>query len=290
MNSLPISVLIITFKRDVLLKRCLDSLFLQNSLPNEVIIIDNGQSSLTKRLVYGYSNKGVSIHFITNKENNVPQARNMALHLAKNNFCVFLDDDCIASRDWVKVGYIALSINPSVVYCGKSSNINCNQNILGEYEYRQTENFFSKYRKRIGKRIISYFIDTKNCALDKRILLRSEVKFDERFRKLEDIDISYSLASKQIEIRFINQMRVKHHYRTSFFSIIPNYFQIGYYHAVLNSKWGILFNQFSYPYSDAKYLITSKKQISIILCLYRFFVKIPSYLGMFVYKMTPLKQ
>jgi len=277
MITIPISVLIVTYNRNKYLKECLASVFSQNYLPNEIVIIDNAKNVQTKKLVNCYRNKGINILYYGANSNNVPRARNKATRVARNNFVAFLDDDCIASKNWLKIGFIVLKKDSHFFYYGKNMNID-NENKISMYEYKKTEQFFSQFRRETGKMITSFLLDTKNCVFDKRILLEKKVKFDEQFQRLEDIDMSYALAQKNISIQYIAEMKVKHHYKKEIIANMYNYFQIGLYSAKLREKWA---KSQIFPFLRKKTVPFPLMFVDTEQIVYEFFSWIFSYLGYF---------
>ena len=55
MIQLPISVLIITYKRNSFLFECLNSLLKQKYVPQEIIVIDNNGDASTESIINKYS-------------------------------------------------------------------------------------------------------------------------------------------------------------------------------------------------------------------------------------------
>ena len=54
MIQLPISVLIITYKRNSVLFECLNSLLKQKYVPQEIIVIDNNGDASTESIINKY--------------------------------------------------------------------------------------------------------------------------------------------------------------------------------------------------------------------------------------------
>jgi len=86
-----ISVIIPTFNRDKLLKRCINSVLNAIATQDEVIIVDAGTTGQTAALVSKYSDPRV--RYIKQDDAGVSAARNLGMEEAKNDLLAFIDDD-----------------------------------------------------------------------------------------------------------------------------------------------------------------------------------------------------
>lgn len=88
------SVIICTYNRAKVLPRALDSLLSQSELDWEAVIVDDGSSDNTQRVVERYAASCPKIRFHKRKHNRgVAAARNIGVHLGKGKFVTFLDSD-----------------------------------------------------------------------------------------------------------------------------------------------------------------------------------------------------
>lgn len=95
-----ISVLLATKNRSEKLKTCLLSI-LENSFQNfEIILIDQSDTKDTKRIVTGIGSK--KIRYVRMNGMGKAKALNFAVKKSKNEILAFTDDDCIASKNWLK--------------------------------------------------------------------------------------------------------------------------------------------------------------------------------------------
>ena len=85
-----ISVIIPSYNRARLLPRCLASVIGQNYAPAEIIIVDDGSTDTTKKLV---SRCHPEIKLISQKNQGVSAARNAGIRAAKGDWLAFLDSD-----------------------------------------------------------------------------------------------------------------------------------------------------------------------------------------------------
>jgi teichuronic acid biosynthesis glycosyltransferase TuaG len=102
MNAKKFSVIIPCYNETHKLKRAVDSCVNQTTLPYEVIIVDDGSTPETQRVVEEisreYASKNVSCFFFK-KNGGVSGARNKGMEIATGDFYCFLDSDDIWHRD-----------------------------------------------------------------------------------------------------------------------------------------------------------------------------------------------
>ncbi len=87
------SVIIPAFNRVSFLGKCINSVLAQSYTDLEMIIIDDGSTDGTKKLITSY--KDERINYFYQQNHGVAHARNRGLALAKGEFIAFLDSD-----DW----------------------------------------------------------------------------------------------------------------------------------------------------------------------------------------------
>jgi len=109
------SILIPTCNRKDFLKGCLDSLLISiNQLDNvtcEVIVSDDGTANESRRLIqdnYAWAK------WIEGPQKGPAANRNNAAKLAKGDWLIFLDDDCIPDKTLILAYYNHIKSNPSI--------------------------------------------------------------------------------------------------------------------------------------------------------------------------------
>jgi glycosyltransferase involved in cell wall biosynthesis len=108
-----ISVVIPTFNRPDLLRRCLESLIVQtmDPLSFEIIVVADGPSKSTEEAVAGLRDR-ISVPDVRYLESPVHRgpaaARNLGWKSARGTIIAFTDDDCIAQPGWLESGWAGL--------------------------------------------------------------------------------------------------------------------------------------------------------------------------------------
>jgi glycosyltransferase involved in cell wall biosynthesis len=75
------------------LPACLDSVFAQTSPARAVIVVDDGSTDATPRILAAYAERRPNLHVIRTAPRGVPHARNTALKASRAPFVAFLDSD-----------------------------------------------------------------------------------------------------------------------------------------------------------------------------------------------------
>ncbi len=91
-----ISVLMITYNRELFLKKAIDSVLLQKLKDLEIVLVDDGSADNTKVVVDNYISVGAPIKYVKNKVNRgIVESRNLALSLCSGEYIAVLDSDDI---------------------------------------------------------------------------------------------------------------------------------------------------------------------------------------------------
>jgi len=105
MKSPSLSVIIVTYKRPLELSNALTSVIEQTVLPQEIIVVDNGDDRATRDLIekrkQEFARKGIDLRYVKNdRDDSLCVARNMGVELSKGMFVSFVDDDIVLGKDY----------------------------------------------------------------------------------------------------------------------------------------------------------------------------------------------
>ena len=119
-KQLRVSVLIPTFNRAASLRQTIDSLLIQSRQPEEILVIDNGSSDETVALLEEYVSSFSKFRWVCERTPGGVAARNCAIQNANSSSDVvlFIDDDCLAPKDWVQNMMLPFEYDSQVVSCG----------------------------------------------------------------------------------------------------------------------------------------------------------------------------
>ena len=99
MSTLALSVIICTKDREESLRECLDSLFHQSRLPDDVIIVDDGNLD-GEALGSLVRSRGVSYQYLRKQTPGLTASRNLGVEHARGDIVLFLDDDVVLDRGY----------------------------------------------------------------------------------------------------------------------------------------------------------------------------------------------
>ena len=130
---MSISVIVVTLNRAESLREALRSLIRQERPPDEVIVVDNGSTDNTKEAVLNFKDK-LNIKYVYEAQSGIPYARNAGIRSATKDIIAFIDDDCVADRNWLKYLEIPFIKDPHIgVVGGEVSYLKAEQSIVDEF-------------------------------------------------------------------------------------------------------------------------------------------------------------
>lgn len=134
MNDL-VSILIPTYNRAEYLAECIESCLMQSYKDIEIIVLSDGCTDSTPRLMEYYMNLDPRIMYINRRENvGIAAARNAAFKASQGAYIAVMDSDDIMNPDRIKKELVALKkANADIVY---SSFIQADEHakMYGAYE------------------------------------------------------------------------------------------------------------------------------------------------------------
>ena len=93
-----ISLYIPCYNGAAYISSCLDNVFRQSRIPDEIIVIDDGSTDDTLEIVSHFP-----VKIVSHKENKgLAAARNSGVRSATNDLVASLDADCVPRRDWLE--------------------------------------------------------------------------------------------------------------------------------------------------------------------------------------------
>lgn len=108
-----VSILICTYNRAHLLPEALESVFSQTYEPVEIIVLDDGSTDETEKLVAGYGDR---VRYYKQKNQGIAMARSKVCTFARGDLITFQDDDDLMPPGRIEVLYEALCEHPNAVF------------------------------------------------------------------------------------------------------------------------------------------------------------------------------
>jgi glycosyltransferase involved in cell wall biosynthesis len=119
MNGPAISVIMLTYNRETLVSRAIDSVLAQTFRDFEFIIVDNGSVDRSGAIADEYAVRDSRIRVIHKARGNIGSGRNAGLDAASGEYIAFIDDDDWAQPDFLEFLYgMAAERGADVSICG----------------------------------------------------------------------------------------------------------------------------------------------------------------------------
>lgn len=209
MTETLVSVIMPTYNRENTIRRAIDSVLCQTYANLELIIVDDGSTDMTLKIIHSYTDE--RIRFIRQEHGGANRARNTGIANAKGGYIAFQDSDdewlpdklCIQIEKMETQGYMA-----------SYSAYNFNENgiiFTVPFYYRNID----KYQTNLRKTLMQHNAVGMPTLIIKREVLNlvGEKYFDENMPRLQDYDFVIRV-SKCVEIGYVNKPLVNA-YRTS---------------------------------------------------------------------------
>lgn len=229
------SIIIPTYKRPGDLKKCFESILVQTVLPIEVTVVDNADYFKTEQLIYKnfntFAENGINLKYIKNGNSNSANiARNIGADNSIGEILLFIDDDIILDRDFIKEIMSVYKMYPDAI--GVQGFItNTNNSKLVNFIHKP---FYLNYNKENYNKLLLTIQDVHAYPLTKVINCQwimagctgykkqffQKFKFDEKMYKYcsgDDADISYRIYKEY----------PKSLYQTPFAKVIHSVSEIG---------------------------------------------------------------
>jgi len=226
-----VSVVVPTYRRPKLLRRCLDALLAQTLEPGafEVIVVDDGRSDATRRVVEDLAQQqpAAQLVYLEPETGRGPAvARNCGWRAARAELVAFTDDDTIPAPDWLEQGTQAMQLFPWVA-------------LGGQVKVPRTE---TEQRAPTDHELMTIGIEdaefvTANAFVRHRALVQVR-GFDERFKRAwrEDADLQIRLQNKVGPVGRCEQAVVLHPVRPERWGVSLRQQKNVFYDALLYRK------------------------------------------------------
>lgn len=225
MRKLTFSIVIPTYKTDVVLMQCLDALSHQSVDRKffEVIVVnDGGKSDIYEKL--SCLKDKLTLKYFYQENKGPAAARNIGLKHAKGNIILFLDDDSLPPKDWLKTVMKAWENFPDFDGIGGYTISEFTDSIY----CRVNSDFFNWYLEQHANDKLHPFLVTCNSGYKKGILDRVG-NFDESYKKPsgEDRDLNIKISKIDGKLRLDKNIVVYHDRDLTFYSFVKKHYNYG---------------------------------------------------------------
>lgn len=119
-----ISVIMLTYNRENLVSRAIESVLNQSWQNFEFIIVDNGSTDRSGQIVDSYASQDDRIRVIHRERGSIGAGRNTGLDAATGDYIAFIDDDDWVEPDFLAFLYgLAIESHADVAICGATDRV-----------------------------------------------------------------------------------------------------------------------------------------------------------------------
>jgi len=211
-SKLTIAVLIITFKRSSLLKKCLVSIKNQVRPPDHIIIVEktNKDSSPAKNILKDIFPKNIRITYKKLSKGNVSVSRNLALKNAQEDIILFIDDDVIVDKKYIN-DLLTIYKNNFKKHSVVGKILPTKQEFWQIFiNHLITANVTNSNKPQV----IDHW-PTLNFSIRMKCLNLTKLKFNENYTALEDMDFCLRLKLAGYKIHYTPHLLVQHKYENT---------------------------------------------------------------------------
>lgn len=184
-----ISVIMLTYNREAIVSRAIDSIINQSFRDFEFIIVNNGSFDRSGVICDAYALKDSRIKVIHQTRESIGHGRNTGLDIAQGKYITFIDDDDIAELDFLSFLYnLMIKNDADLSICGSKDKVFNEKKIMNAEEAL----IELMWRKRY------------NMAFPTKLFRHNLIK-DLRFPvegKFDDISLMYKLMAKAQRIAY----------------------------------------------------------------------------------------
>lgn len=201
-----ITVVVTTWRRPNELRLVLEALTKQTLSREsfEIVVVDSNSGDATPDIVASFAQQSaLSLKLVNAKVNSASAKRNLGMDIAAGKFVVFLDDDCVPFPSHLVDFITCAEQNPGekIIWCGGVKFSHSLVRRSNYYRYRQSCHYASDTPR--PSNLAFKAIVTMNMLIEREILVRDGLRFDESFigYGFEDIEFGYRAEQEGYEIR-----------------------------------------------------------------------------------------
>lgn len=205
-----ISVIIPAYNCEKTIEKCVNSLLQQTYDDYEIIVVNDGSTDSTEKIVIGLQNDNKKIRLISQKNGRVSNARNTGIKESHGDFITFVDSDDYVDKDYLQ-SMIDIYIDDSIPAINFVHNDDTNPILTKENHksYKINENLTYDYFIGVLKKSIGFTVWNK-LFLKKKII-DNNIFFKENINVGEDMIFLFEYLKNCKEIIY-NEKAPYHYY------------------------------------------------------------------------------
>ena len=206
-----LSVIIPTYNRAEMLKKCLEALAGQDYPEDryEIIVIDDGSQQPMEPVVRPFR-ESMTTALIFQENQGPASARNRGARQAKGDFLLFTDDDCVPRPNWLSAMADQIISKPNTIVAGRTPSG------FRDHLFPVASELIAEYFKRIlASGAGPGFATTNNLAISVPDFRQLD-GFNPRLRQGEDRDFCYRAKTSGYQLFYTEDAVVDHYHALTF--------------------------------------------------------------------------
>ena len=238
-----VSVIIPTYNRAELIIETLYSVFIQTYRPIEVIVVDDGSSDNTEKVITELMENHKENRFVYVKHHcnkGIVEARNTGIKKSSGKFIAMIADDYMLPRDYLKkteeffqrfndAGIMSCRmVNSRNTFISRLNQVYCESNVANFFNLPYVKHKLILRRIIYKKEVIkSLNAPLAGAAVIKKELFEKFGLFNTKLRIGEDSEFGWRLARQNIPIFLNPNIKIVHKYRETLFQTLIQKFNYG---------------------------------------------------------------
>lgn len=209
--SIDISFIIPTYNVEKYIIECLDSIIKLRQCSYEIILIDDGSTDSTLRLISQYSTNNSFIKVITSKHLGAASARNKGLDIARGKWICFIDGDDFIQAEALDKCHSNLNEDIDIIffdytdYSIKKTIRHTNVNINSVLSRNDLKRFFLGTLERNYNPIAPQIIAPWAKLFKKDFLADNKLMFTQGIRKSHDVLFAFEAYRKANKAAYVHE-------------------------------------------------------------------------------------
>ena len=204
-----VSIIIPVYNCEKYIERCLNSILNQTYKDIEIIIVNDGSTDETSKILYKISASDSRIKIINKKNEGVSIARNVGIDNANGEFITFVDADDWLEKNAIEKYMEVMKENQNIEVIRGRYYINDNEQERIENLYNLSNKLF--YKEQIKNEVEMHFL-SRNEPISNLVMLlfirteilKDKIYFNKELYMMEDLVFYFELFQNINNIYFLN--------------------------------------------------------------------------------------
>ncbi len=206
-----VSVIVPVYNVENYIRRCLNSLVNQTLEDIEIIIVDDGSTDLSTKLVKEYTDKYKNMRYYRKENGGLSDARNYGMKYATGKYIAFLDSDDYIKEDMYKIMYEkAKKENSDIVEC----------NFYWQYGKKNKKDIGKAYKGKKEMLEIARVV-AWNKLYKRELIEQAQIEFPKGLQ-YEDVEFFYKLIPYIEKVSFVKEPLIYYVQRKNSLSNVQN--------------------------------------------------------------------